>query len=517
MLVLALGLVGLAPTLSFQMGLDQGVFAYMGAELLEGNWPYISTWDHSWPGLVVLHGLVISIFGHSVVAFRIFDLVWQLAVVFCLHRIGYHVANRAGVYLAIILYVLSYQSFGAWSTAQREGFGTLFILSGLVLSWKMGEKYPIVTAGIVGLGVGLAMTIKPTLLALVALYIPLLPTALNCPKIALKIVLAAGTGMVVPTLIFIVVYTGLGGLMDMYEATIAYQLNVYIGTGASDATLLERWIENAMRLGLTTKLLIIGYVPFLFFGSGRRKRFMLYSGFLGSVFAVWVQGTFAGYHYLPGMAIGALLVGSAYSQVCNLIQGERRVSIGSRVISVSMLGSLLMGVALLPVYIDRDAVVRLVTLRFLSPPASDALTISTVFSYGEDWQVARYLKTHTEKNEVIQVWGHESLVYYLAERDSASRFQTSNPLVMRPKDGDITPMQARWRTEFMEDINRTPPSYVVILTEDNWWWAPERKTSKQLLDEFPEWKSYISRNYLQVAKIGRLEIHRRKLREESEL
>src|SRR5262249_60484940 len=60
----------LAPTLAYRMAVDQGVFAYIGAEILEGRWPYLDTWESDFPGLMLLHAAVFFLFWMSVFLFR---------------------------------------------------------------------------------------------------------------------------------------------------------------------------------------------------------------------------------------------------------------------------------------------------------------------------------------------------------------------------------------------------------------------------------------------------------------
>jgi hypothetical protein len=48
-----------------------------------------------------------------------------------------------------------------------------------------------------------------------------------------------------------------------------------------------------------------------------------------------------------------------------------------------------------------------------------------------------------------------------------------------------------------------------VVRQDNWWWAPEERTSEQLLDDFPEWKQLIERDYTHERDIGRFRIYRR--------
>jgi hypothetical protein len=80
---------------------------------------------------------------------------------------------------------------------------------------------------------------------------------------------------------------------------------------------------------------------------------------------------------------------------------------------------------------------------------------------------------------------------------------------MRVPGGEITPMQRRWRAEFLDGVARRPPAYIAVARGDHWWWAPEEKTSEQLLDDFPEWKAIIDRNYVHETTIGQFLLFRR--------
>ena len=508
-LVLALAALLLAPTLGYRMGLDQGVFAYIGAELLEGNWPYLDTWDHAFPGLMYLNALEIAVFGRSIPAFRFADYLWQIVTALLIFAITRRIAGTPAAIVAVTIYCLSYQSYGTWNTAQREGFSNLFALGGYGLYLRFGGRRPVAVALAIGLGIGLAVTIKPTLLAFAALYTPLL---LKLGRDAVKPIVAAAVGLVLPSAFFVGLYAALGGLQELWEATIAYQTEVYLDHNRGDMSQLQYWWHKLSSLGTTSKALAVGYLPFLFFGEHRLKRFGIYLGFLGGLFAVWLQGTFAGYHYLASMALGAVLTGSAIMMTLGVVISDRPIKtpLQGRLGPVSLHGLAAIALLLvaLPVYIKVSDVRNVLSLHFLEPPADGEYTNETVFDFTEDWQVAQHLRENTTRQDRIQVWGHESLVYYLAERRAASRFQTSNPLVMRPPGGSITPMQERFRLEFLEAIKRERPAYVVVVTKDNWWWAPEQKTSKQLLEEFPEWRDFIFDHYELERRIGRLEIYR---------
>jgi hypothetical protein len=234
---------------------------------------------------------------------------------------------------------------------------------------------------------------------------------------------------------------------------------------------------------------------------------MLYLAYLGSIYAVFVQGTFAGYHYLPGLGVGSILVANMFSQATGFLFGDRRLHVGPRRIALPELAALGMLLVATPFYVSPQSVRAFLSLRFLERPLPHEYRNGNVFDITEAYDVAEYLNRHTQRPEPVQVWGYESLVFYLADRRAASRFQMSHPLVMRNPGHGITPMQQRWRQEFMRAVALGQPRYIVVVTKDNWWWAPEQKTSEELLDDFPEWKAFIEDKYTLEHTIGRFRIY----------
>ena len=504
-LILGVCALILAPTLAYRVGVDQGVFAYMGSALLRGDWPYIATWEADYPGLMFLQAAEIFVFGKSIAMFRLFDILFQLGSAYFILRIAEKLSGRVAAMIAPILFCLIYQGFGYWNTAQREGFGMLFILAGFWLYFTAERRPAWMTTVIAGLGMGFAFTIKPTLLGLSLFYAPLLLELRT--RRAVMLAALAGLSVITPALIFIGAYWVKGGLTQFYEACVSYQ-PIYTARLRGDAPVLTYWMQKFARLGRNAVFLPIVYAPFLIGGTARRERLMVWLAFVGSVYGVFVQGTFAGYHYLPGMALGAILVGDLYVTVSAWILRHFEWPLDLRQ-SVQRVGALVLLVAAVPFYMGDAPVGDLVRLQFLKPPRPLEVRNRTVFDYTESYDVAAYLRERTSPDQPVQVWGYESLVYYLADRRAASRFQMTHPLVMRVPGEDITPMQQRWRAEFVADINERRPPYVAVVTQDNWWWSPEEKTSEELLDDFPEWKSVIARDYSLETTIGRFLIYRR--------
>ncbi|HUU34332.1 MAG TPA: hypothetical protein VMW48_09725 [Vicinamibacterales bacterium] len=506
-LVLAACTLVLLPTLTFRMGVDQGVFAYMSAALLEGKWPYVGTWESDFPGLIFLQAVQMLVLGKSIVAFRAFDLGVQVLSAFLIHRIARRTSGWIAATIAPILFCLIYQGYGPWNTAQREGFGLVFILAGFWFTLSAEKRPPLVTAVLAGLGLGVAVTIKPTLLALSLFYLPLVLHLRS--RRAWGVAVAGGAALVLPAAAIVAGYWATGTLTEIYEACVAYQA-IYTARLRGDGPLVVYWLQKLRGLGVNAVVLPVLYAPFLALdGRRQRERLMLWLAYLGATYAVFVQGTFAGYHYLPGLALGAVFVGEIAGTSIEWVMARWH---GPKVVGRVPVAVVLVVLALVPmsaVYLRRAPVGRFLALTFMRPPTPGEFRNHEVFDFTEAYDTAAYLRARTQPGEPIHVWGYESLVYFLADRPAATRFQMTHPLVMREPGRPLTPMQLRWRAEFLADVTARPPAYVAVVRDDRWWWSPEERSSEELLDDFPEWRAIIAARYALERSIGRYLIYRR--------
>lgn len=507
---LALAALLLAPVLTYRVGTDQGVFAYLGSELLHGRWLYLDTWESDYPGLMFIEAARIAWFGRSIAAFRAFDFLVQLASAGFLFAIARRLAGFAGGLLAVGVFALIYQGYGPWNTGQREGFGLCLALAGLWLTFAAGARAPRATAAGVGLSLGCAFLIKPTLLAFAALYLPL---AFAAPRVALgrsleRVAIAAGAAAL-PTALTLAIYAQLGGLDELWEACVSFQ-PIYGSVLDRGEPLLALWARRFLSLGRNS-LVLAGVGPLLWLTSPRDRMAiaMLSLGYLGLEFAVFVQGTFAGYHYLPGLGLGAILLGVAFARsVCWLRMRVEARSTPRRLPPAWALALALIAVAA-PCYVRRAPLERLASRAYLAAPTPGEYSNLPFFDFTESWNAAAYFKEHTTPADAIQIWGYEALTYYLADRRSASRFHITTPLVLRSGGRALHPMQQRWRREFVEDVASEAPPLVAVVRDGGWWWAPGGRGSDALLADFPEFRALLESRYEPDVEIGRFVIYRR--------
>ena len=159
----------------------------------------------------------------------------------------------------------------------------LFVLAGYWLFLTHRNRPRWLTSAGIGLGLGFAVTIKPTLLALSGFYFPLILKFRICH---VKLLAPALFFLLLPSGTFIFLYWGQDALQEMYEACIGFSRNVYIFLSASSDSFLGRALENLGQLGVNAGMIAIRDIPFLFFGPHRKIRTTFYFGYLGSIFAV---------------------------------------------------------------------------------------------------------------------------------------------------------------------------------------------------------------------------------------
>jgi hypothetical protein len=126
----------------------------------------------------------------------------------------------------------------------------------------------------------------------------------------------------------------------------------------------------------------------------------------------------------------------------------------------------------------------------------------TDFSFREDYRLSQYMKTHTQKEEKIFIWGWESLVYFLSEREPASRYIFIYPLIQNNLD-----MRRDARKIFWEELNEKKPHYFIVAKNDQ---NPiDEIGSERRLLFFPAIKELLRCKYVKEKETERFIIYRR--------
>jgi hypothetical protein len=118
-----------------------------------------------------------------------------------------------------------------------------------------------------------------------------------------------------------------------------------------------------------------------------------------------------------------------------------------------------------------------------------------VFSNGEDFssradmQVAEYLNAHTSQDEKIFIWGFESGVYFLSQRQNATRFIYNIMFYGRNTSPEL-------KRELLEQIREEKPSYVIIVRNDGMSQVTDTaEDSWATFQSFDEFHGFVLENY----------------------
>src|SRR3954464_12635439 len=74
--------------LPFSCGRDQSIYALVGEGVLHGKMPYRDLWDFKPPGIFLVYALAQGLFGRSMLAVRLLEVLGLLLLVACSGRLA---------------------------------------------------------------------------------------------------------------------------------------------------------------------------------------------------------------------------------------------------------------------------------------------------------------------------------------------------------------------------------------------------------------------------------------------
>ena len=220
-------------SLSWPLVHDAPLMHYVAWRILEGAVPYRDVFDMNFPGVYLLHLLVVWGLGTGDLAWRVFDLAWLM--VLALGVAGFAWAwGRTAAGVAALLIVLYHLGGGAWQAGQRDFLLGPFLVGGAlgVARWvESGRRTALVWGGV---ALGASLTIKPHALVLTAaLAVLIAVTGWRTGGGVLAPLVWFGAGAAVAP-VAIVVWLALAGALPAWRAIVLeYLIPLYSRLGRS--------------------------------------------------------------------------------------------------------------------------------------------------------------------------------------------------------------------------------------------------------------------------------------------
>jgi hypothetical protein len=492
----AIGVFVAIGSLTWPLGRDQANFVWVGGVILNGGVPYRDAWDVKGPLSYYLYALDLALLGSQAVSIRVLDLISVLLCCWLLRRLVLRLngEDTFGANCATILFALLYYAGGFWATAQPDEWAGMLILAVvmLLLDSPWTPRWTMVAVGVL---VALAALFKPTFLLF--LVLPVLYPAGDPTRWTDRLRLV-------------------GWCVTVFTLTIGASMGVLseLSGGLGDFTDLLRFLYFSYRpprnlavewdtlwfvlwhFGLLIPLLLapMGIVLMRRAGLGHSVT-AIASWFALTILVVVIQGRYWPYHWIPADIAIAALSGVVFTSAGRRLATPGPGLLGGRVVAlITCFPAFALAVtpALLASYEWPSYVFGLET-RY-----EYVTDVTAPWDYWAYERLSAYIESHSNPSDRVLMWGWDALVNVLSARKSPTRFGYSLPLVIPG------PLHARYRELFLREIERSPPRYIIVDAQGAW--ALMDQTGLELLEEFPEFRQFVSSRYRLVGKVGAFQL-----------
>lgn len=522
-----MGIVGLLalwmlriPSVVQPMASDQGLYAYAGVRLLEGDAPYAGAWDQKPPGIHVVYAALWALWpDESVVAGA--DLMAAAVVALLLIVIGRRRLTEGigcGAAAAFLFFgnpALTYRVGGIFARAQCETFIALVLAAALALAAapRRTRTHLIAIGVLLGAAFWLKYNAAPyALTVLVALW-AWRDDGLAPGRTWIEEVVAVGVAGLATVLVPLGLMAVAGATTDLYLATITYNAQYSGETYAGLGGLLQYaatfpidrarndalWFVGALGMVLTLGHLLRGMAP-----EWRAGALVCAAWLLGAWLSILINGGRGLPQYFvqayPALALAAAV---GLAPVVNAARA-RHVALAVAVMGVVTYGahrasdfrglaeSLRADWAALTGQTPRAEYLA----RFGGRP-------SDKYVAGAIADLATLVRTTTAPSDTIYVFGWAPGVPVLTDRRSASRFHWSQPVLREFEAG-----RPGYGSEGLAaDLLRERPALIALHFDS---WAEGGRHSAQVFHERPVLNDVLTAHYTQEATIDRFEIWRRR-------
>ena len=481
------------PSLVQPMGADQGLYAYVGDRILQGELPYLDAWDQKPPAIHYTYALMRLVWpADGVVALA--DLAAAVAVAALLFLIGRDLASYGvGAAASLLFLLLSNPAFSRLGGVRIRAQGETFIAGAVVAAvWLLvrpGDRGDSRFA-IAGLLLGLAFSYKynAAVYALAAAAVLLTARMLTVRRMAM---LCAGFA-VMPLVLLLMLRDA---LEPLYEATITYNVQysgeTYRGPLHFVRYLLTFPIDHA-RIDALWTIGGAGCAVLLMFGLTQSQRLIPVVWVVAGCVSVAINGSRGLPQYFVQVAPAlALAAAWAAGETAALLRRRASSALAKAVIAA---GLILVSVAVWRVNQFPKLVEQTVfdAQRMAGSIPHD--TYLARFVDGRKYtaiggvELARTMAAHSAPESAVYLFGFTPAAYVHAKRPSASRFFWSRPVIAGFNAGKpgYGPMGV------LADLERTRPAVVALQVQD---WAPDVDDSAHYFLNHPALGPWLREHY----------------------
>ncbi len=489
-------------SLWWPMGRDQGIFASVGSVIVDGGLPYRDAWEVKGPATHYTFAAAEWLFGNNLWGIRLLDLVLVTLTALALWRLVRQWADPLAAHLAAGLLPWFHYREGYWGTAQPDGWATMLVVIALAVI-ATGHRTTVTRVVLAGALVGVAASFKllfAGFLAPLAVVVFVLPPDQWTRRLGRLALLGVGSAAAF-TLVLLPILLH-GAWSDFWD--IQFEFNRIVHAHARHRSALQhvsavvRFL--AQRAFFDSLIVVACGLGVLRLRKKRTAAWVLAVFLLVALACVVLQGKYYWYHWWPALIPLMIATAMGLASLRDLLTQRAQ---GLEIALLLVLGWML--------WVDGpginasgwkacvlESIPKEAYYRQFARPQQGGYPLPAIA------RTADYLRRQTDPHDTVQVWGFETLINVLSSRRPPTRFGFNYPMIVAPE----TEFSRRYRQEFLDGLKKRPPAYIVVATADRNDLMPQ--TSKDYLQEFPEFQEYLDQAYFLEKTIEGFELWRRK-------
>ncbi|PYI79398.1 MAG: hypothetical protein DMF05_10050 [Verrucomicrobia bacterium] len=442
---------------------DEGEYAYAGQLILQGIPPYKLAYNMKFPGTYAAYGLIMSIFGQTIVAIHLGLLLINVATIALIFFVCRRLINTvAGITAAASYAVLSVSPSVLGLSAHATNFVVLFVLGGILLLLKEqavtalepSQPKRLVQLFASGLLFGIGALMKqPGLLLIPFGAIYLFWNDLNgrlfLNRMFLRILIFMA-GAAVPLGVTSLILWRAGVLDTFWFWTVNYARQYGSLVPLSQAPQIFSRSANEVVLTAWPIWTLAGIGALTVWDHRIRASILFLIGFLFfSALAVCPGFFFRTHYFILVLPAVSLLAGAAISKLVEVLEG--------RLILLRLVPLLLFAAALsVPILLDKK-------IFFEISPNQACGLIYPDNPFLEAVRIGTYVREHTEPADTIVVLGSEPEIYFYSHRHSATGYIYTYGLMEPQKYAH------HMQEEMIREIQGARPKYLISIAMNYSW------------------------------------------------
>lgn len=511
-IILFAGLIRL-PSITQPLGPDQGIMSVIGSGILDGKLPYRDFFEMASPAIFFTYALMFKIFGKTMMAIPLTDIFVSMITTLLVYFLARSVWNKQAAFISAFAFALFSSgvrfgmhaggdiAFGTfWYISQRETFMLPLIVAGLLLiikSDRTKNNWWLIFGSAFFMGIAFVYKFPAALFSICIFIHTNVDSIFRKRPLDIKRIilnnLALMAGFLLALLPFIIFFLIKGAFNDMIEIIFGYVYSVYGHANHDFFTVLSTGVRRTFFLAQENFLLWVFFIAapiYIIFNERTKDNLLIVLWALAAALYVISHQEFFGYHFLMILPPFSVLTGYGIVKVFGSDRYQKKISshsIGKIILVFLMVANLIFFTTF--VHAHYTKFIFYTTDRISKEEYYSYFTAypEHMYSFPADYQVIKYIKNNTNSDdEIFVLGGIESVIYFLTERSSPSRFIFSW-IIFQFAHGKVKASE-EYRKELLDDLKSATPKYIITVQSI--------ETFKPFLDIY----KFVSENYTLVKK-----------------